>query len=76
MQTSDQLKKYVLLACMFIAPLLQLIGDSLWITRNFNYSWSIWREASYIFFVPVGFLLANVSKRKMLFGQSPRAGFL
>ncbi len=64
MKNSNQLKKNVLLICLFTAPLLQLIGDALWITHNYAYSWNIWREASCIFFVPVGFLLARLLERK------------
>lgn len=59
MHTAQPLKKYVLLTCLFIGPLLQLIGDSLWLTSNYTYSWNIWREVSYIFFVPGGFLFAK-----------------
>lgn len=48
-----------LVACLVLAPLLQLIGDSLWLSHRFPYAWSLWREASYPFFIPVGFLLAS-----------------
>src|SRR4051794_29726336 len=64
MKTTQPLKKQVLLACLFLGPLLQLIGDALWLTRDYNYSWNIWREMSYIFFVPVGFLLAKLLEKK------------
>jgi len=64
MNPTHPLKKQVLLICLFAAPLLQLIGDALWLTRNYNYSWNIWREASYVFFVPVGFLLAKMLEKK------------
>jgi hypothetical protein len=64
MKTTHPLKKQVLLACLFLGPLLQLIGDALWLTRDYNYSWNIWREMSYIFFVPVGFLLAKLLEKK------------
>lgn len=56
--------KQALIACLFAAPLFQLIGDSMWISHNFSYSWSIWREASYIFFIPVGMLLARLLAAK------------
>jgi hypothetical protein len=64
MKTTHPLKKQVLLVCLFLGPLLQLIGDALWLTRDYNYSWNIWREMSYIFFVPAGFLLARLLERK------------
>ena len=55
--------RQALVACLLLAPLFQLIGDSLWISHRYNYAWSLWREASYIFFVPVGFLLAKLLER-------------
>ena len=64
MKTTHFLKKQVLLACLLLGPLLQLIGDTLWLIRDYNYSWNIWREMSYIFFIPVGFLLAKLLERK------------
>ena len=56
--------RQALVACLLLAPLFQLIGDSLWISHRYNYAWSLWREASYIFFVPVGFLLAKLLEPK------------
>ena len=44
---------------MFLGPLFQLIGDSLWVTHNYPYSWNIWREVSYLFFIPSGILLSK-----------------
>jgi hypothetical protein len=57
-------KRNILFICLLVAPLLQLLGDSLWINGHFKYSWSIYREASYIFFIPVGLLLAKVLEPK------------
>jgi hypothetical protein len=48
-----------LIACLVAAPLLQLIGDCLWVSHKFPFFWNVWRQASYIFFIPVGFLLAK-----------------
>jgi hypothetical protein len=64
MPNTPALKKYTLLSCLFIGPLCQLVGDSLWMTGNYNYSWNVWREASYIFFIPAGFLLAKTLEKK------------
>jgi hypothetical protein len=64
MNNTPLLKKYTLFACLFIGPLFQLVGDALWLTGNYNYSWNIWREASYIFFIPAGFLLAKILEKK------------
>lgn len=64
MQTLHPTSKQALIACLLLAPLLQLIGDSLWVSRSFPYSWSLWREASYIFFIPAGFFLARLIARK------------
>lgn len=57
-------KGLVLMICLFAGPFLQVLGDVLWSSRHYSYSWSIWREASYIFFVPAGFLLAKMIERK------------
>ena len=60
MQTSNSShlrKQQVLLTCLVLGPLFQLIGDSLWVTHDYPYSWSIWREASYLFLIPAGILL-------------------
>jgi hypothetical protein len=64
MKSFQSSKRNVLLACLIIAPLFHLIGDSLWLTKNFTYSWNIWREASYVFFIPAGFLLAKQLEQK------------
>src|SRR5690242_20366759 len=61
---SDRSKKIVLTACLFLGPLFQLIGDSLWKIHSYNYSWSVWRESSYVFFIPAAFLFAKVIERK------------
>lgn len=60
MRTLHPTIKKTLLTCLLLAPLLQLIGDSLWVSHAFPYSWSLWREASYIFFIPAGFFLARL----------------
>jgi hypothetical protein len=52
--------KHSFIACLLLAPLLQLVGDSLWVSQSFPFSWSLWREASFIFFIPIGFLLARL----------------
>jgi hypothetical protein len=64
MQILNRAKRNVLILCLLIAPLFQLIGDILWINHGFSYSWSIWREASFIFFIPVGFWLAKVMETR------------
>src|SRR5215510_6850400 len=61
---ANKSKRIVLTACLVLGPLFQLIGDSLWKTHAYDYSWNIWREASYIFFIPAGFLLAKLIERK------------
>ena len=61
--SSERSKRIVLIACLFLGPLLQLIGDTLWKVHTYNYSWNIWREASYIFFIPAGFLIAKILER-------------
>jgi len=62
--TSARSKRVVLVTCLVLGPLLQLIGDVLWKMHNYRYSWNIWREASYIFFIPAGFLFARIIERK------------
>jgi hypothetical protein len=64
MRILNPAKRNVLFLCLLIAPLLQLIGDILWINHGFSYSWSIWREASFIFFIPVGFWMARIVETK------------
>ena len=64
MKTPVRSKTIVLTACLFLGPLFQLIGDSLWKMHTYSYSWNIWREASNIFFVPSGFLFAKLIERK------------
>ncbi|WP_158453810.1 hypothetical protein [Pontibacter korlensis] len=61
---SNSTKRNVLLVCLIIAPLFQLIGDALWVTKEYAFSWSVWREASYVFFVPVGILLAKMVEQR------------
>jgi hypothetical protein len=60
MQTSHPTIKHSLIACLLLAPLLQLVGDSLWVSQSFPFSWSLWREASFIFFIPIGFLFSRL----------------
>jgi hypothetical protein len=60
MQTLHPTIKQSLIACLLLAPLLQLLGDSLWVSQDYPFSWSLWREASFIFFIPTGFLLARL----------------
>jgi hypothetical protein len=60
MQTLHPTIKQSLITCLLLAPLLQLVGDSLWVSQAFPFSWSLWREASFIFFIPIGFLLARL----------------
>ena len=62
--TSYGSKRVVLIACLFLGPLFQLTGAMLWKMHTHNYSWNIWREASYIFFIPAGFLIARIIERK------------
>jgi hypothetical protein len=62
--TNNRSKGLVLKICLFAGPFFQLLGDSLWLTRNYNFSWNIWREAASIFFIPAGFLLAKIIERK------------
>ena len=50
--------------CLFAGPFLQLLGDCLWLTRNYNFSWNIWREAASVFFIPAGILFAKIIERK------------
>ena len=57
-------KQKAIILCLILGPLLQLIGDSLWVSGNHPFSWNLWREASYLFFIPVGFLLSKVVERK------------
>jgi hypothetical protein len=64
MQTLHPTIKQSLIACLLLAPMLQLIGDSLWVSQAFPFSWSLWREASFIFFIPAGFLLARLVATK------------
>jgi hypothetical protein len=64
MQTLHPTIKQSLIACLLLAPMLQLIGDSLWVSQTFPFSWSLWREASFIFFIPAGFLLARLVATK------------
>lgn len=59
-------KRNSVLLCLLLAPLLQLIGDALWVSQTSPFAWSIWREASYIFFIPVGFLLAKLVAPKSM----------
>jgi len=40
------------------------VGDTLWKLHGYRYSWNIWREASYIFFIPSGFLFGKIIERK------------
>lgn len=62
--TPGRSKIIVLAACVFLGPMFQLVGDTLWKLHRFNYSWNIWREASYVFFIPAGFLFAKLIERK------------
>lgn len=62
--TSGRSKRIVLAACLFLGPLFQLTGDTLWKMNAYSYSWNLWREASYLFFIPVGFLFAKIIERK------------
>lgn len=64
MKTKEGSKNIVALICLFAAPLLQLVGDTVWLTHNNNYSWNTWREASFVFFVPAGFLFARIIEKK------------
>jgi len=64
--TSDRSKRLVLTVCLFLGPLFQLTGDVLWKMHTYSYSWNVWREASYIFFIPAGFLFAKIIERKSL----------
>lgn len=75
MHTLHSAKRNALFTCLVLAPLLQLIGDILWTNHNFLYSWSLWREASYIFFIPVGFLLAKVIARKSIYWAMTSCAF-
>lgn len=50
--------------CLVAGPFLQLLGDCLWLTRNYNFSWNIWREAASVFFIPAGVLFAKIIERK------------
>lgn len=50
--------------CLFAGPFFQLLGDALWLSRNYNFSWNIWREAAYVFFIPTGFLFAKMIEQK------------
>jgi hypothetical protein len=61
-----KLKRNVIFACLFLGPLFQLIGDSLWASHTDNYAWTIWRQFSYIFFIPAGILFAKVLEPKSL----------
>src|SRR4029079_11056429 len=62
--TSNGSKRVVLIACLFPGPLFQLVGDTLWKMHTYDYSWNLWREVSYIFFIPAGFLIAKIIERK------------
>lgn len=64
MNNANQSKITLLALCLFIGPLLQLIGDALWLNGNYRFSWSIWREVSYVFFIPCGFFFARLIERK------------
>ena len=64
MQSLHPTIKQSLIACLLLAPLLQLIGDCLWISQAYPFSWSLWREASFIFFIPAGFVLARLLAAK------------
>jgi len=64
MNPSNRLKNFVLFTCLFAGPFFLSVGDALWLTRHYNYSWNIWREASCIFFVPAGFLFAKLGEKK------------
>ena len=66
MQTMSNIhpvKQKILVLCLIMGPVFQLIGDSLWVTNNFPYAWNVWREASYLFFIPIGFLLSKMVER-------------
>ena len=64
MNSSYQFKKYILFVCLFAGPFFLFVGDVLWLSRDYNYSWNIWREASCIFFVPSGILFAKLIENK------------
>ncbi|HUP13924.1 MAG TPA: hypothetical protein VM187_17000, partial [Niastella sp.] len=57
-------KQKAIILCLILGPLLQLIGDSLWVSSDYPFAWNVWREASYLFFIPIGFLLAKMVERK------------
>lgn len=61
--TAATTKRKVLWVCFILAPLLQLIGDSLWVTKEYPFSWNLWREVSYIFFIPVSLVLAKMLEK-------------
>src|SRR5215210_4802941 len=64
MRKTFDLKRNLLFACLLLAPLFQLTGDSLWASHTDTYAWTIWRQFSYIFFIPAGFLFAKVIEQK------------
>jgi predicted membrane chloride channel (bestrophin family) len=66
MQITHPLKRTVLLICLILGPLFQLVDDALWSTNQFAFSWSVWRKASYIFFVPAGILIAKIIEPKSM----------
>jgi hypothetical protein len=66
MKSQDLLSYFQLLICLILGPLFQLVGDALWLTEDFPFSWSVWREASYVFFVPAGILIAKIIERKSI----------
>jgi hypothetical protein len=59
-----QIKKTVLTAWLFLRSLFQLTGDVLWKMHTYPYSCNVWRESSYIFFIPAGILFAKIVERK------------
>jgi len=62
--TVQESHRRILIICLVSGPLLQLIGDALWLHGNYNYSWNLFREASTMFFVPCGFLFAKMPNQK------------
>ena len=63
--------------CLFAGPFFQLLGDTLWLTRSYSFSWNIWREIAYIFFVPAGFLFAKmIEQRNFWWSMVPCALFV
>ena len=62
--TNNRSKGPVLAICLFAGPSFQLVGDCLWLTHSYNFSWNIWREVASIFFIPAGFLFTKIIERK------------